>query len=208
MVNSNSLDEFKEVYYKYKKGKYTFGKYGTGEQIQKAFLDGKIFVLRGSDKISIICILIMLILVVSSTLYVGLDDEYIIIVLTSHVISSSIVGISVIFIHIILKRRFIVIGPSGVYYRKIIKTGYFQWRDVTIAEGTIHTTRGGGYMRPPMTTTQITIILPNEEKIRFESGPYGNKEFVRKVKRVMFLRLFQIYSKLAKDTIEARRTQY
>lgn len=54
-----------------------------------------------------------------------------------------------------------------------------------------------------MTTARVTIILPNKEEVRFDSGRYGNKEFVRKVKRVMFLRLFQVYSKLAKDTIEA-----
>ena len=194
MDNQNTLEELKKALKSYKKGKYTFGEYGTGDQIEKAFLNGKTFVLKGPNKIFLICIFVLIIPVVAIFFW-GIDEDYFITILISCSIAISIVEFFVIILCITVIRRFAVIGPSGVYYRRVIKKGYFQWKNVTLAKGSIHTTRGG-YRRPPVTTARVTIILPNKEEVLFDSGRYGNKEFVRKVKRVMFLRLFQIYSEL------------
>lgn len=194
MDNHNTLEELKEAYKNYKKGEYTFGKYGTGDQIEKAFLDGKIFVLKGNKKIFLICI-IVLIITVGAIFFWGIDEDYFIIILIASSIAISIVEFFIIILCITVIRWFAVIGPSGVYYRRVIKKGYFQWKNVTIAKGSIHTT-SGGFRTPSVTTARVTIILPNKEEVLFDSGRYGNKEFVRKVKRVMFLRLFQIYYEL------------
>ncbi|MFX0181181.1 MAG: hypothetical protein ACFE78_13425, partial [Candidatus Hodarchaeota archaeon] len=94
--------------------------------------------------------------------------------------------------------------PSGVYYRNVIKRGYFQWKSVTLIKAGIYTRRG--YRGLPVTTAQVTVIIPNKEKVHeivFDSGRYGYKEFVRNVRQEMFIHLFQIYHKLAKEKIEA-----
>lgn len=200
MDNHNTFEELKEVLKNYKKGEYNFGKYGTGDQIERAFLDGKIFVLKGSKKIFLLCIVVLIIAVIMF-FFVGVGKEYFILMLISFSIAILIAEFFIIIFCITFIRWFVVIGPSGVYYRNVIKKGFFQWKDVTLAEGSIHTTRGG-YRRPSVTTARVTIILPNKAEVLLDSGRYGNKEFVRKVKRLMFLRIFQIYSKLGKDAIE------
>ncbi|MFW9969584.1 MAG: hypothetical protein ACFFDF_05235 [Candidatus Odinarchaeota archaeon] len=50
-----------------------------------------------------------------------------------------------------------------------------------------------------MTFGLVEIILPNGRKICFESERYRKKEFLseRDIKRVIFIRLFQIYDELA-----------
>ncbi len=197
MDNQNTLEELKEALKSYKKGKYTFGKYATGDQIEKAFMDGKIFVLKGTKKIWLLCVFVP-ILTAIMYFFLDIDEEYRIMILISFSIAISIVEIFVIIICISVIRWFVVISPSGVYYRRVTKKGYFEWKNVTLAQGSIHTTRGG-YRRPPVTTARVIVILPNNKEVLFDSGRYGNKEFVRKVKRVMFLRLFQIYSKSGRD---------
>ena len=197
MDNQNTLEELKETLKSYKKGKYTFGKYATGDQIEKAFLDGKIFVLKGTKKIWLLCIIVPIIAAILF-LFVGPDEDYFIIMLISFSIASPFVEIFMIAICISVIRWFVVISPSGVYYRRVTRKGYFEWKNVTLAQGSIHTTRGG-FRRPSVTTARVIVILPNNKEVLFDSGRYGNKEFVRKVKRVMFLRLFQIYSKLGRN---------
>lgn len=197
MDNQTTLEELKEVLKNYKKGKYTFGKYATGDQIEKAFLDGKIFVLKGTKKIWLLCIFVPIIAAILF-FFVGPDEDYFIIMLISFSIAIPFVEIFVIIICISVIRWFVVISPSGVYYRRVTKKGYFEWKNVTLAKGSIHTTRGG-YRRPPVTTARVIVILPNNKEVLFDSGRYGNKEFVRKAKRIMFLRLFQIYSTLGSD---------
>ncbi|MFX0181179.1 MAG: hypothetical protein ACFE78_13415 [Candidatus Hodarchaeota archaeon] len=201
MDNHDTLEELKEAYKSYKKGEYTFGKYWTGDQIEKAFLDGKIFVLKGSIKIFLPIFLLMLIPVFVFFFFV-IDVEYFIIPIS---ISIPFAGFLVLIICVTIIRWFVVVGPSGVYYRNVIKRGYFQWKNVTLAKASIHTTEGDifpHYFKPSVTTARVIIKLPNKKKVRFDLERYGHKEFVRKVRRVMFIRLFQIYYKLAKDKIE------
>ena len=113
-------------------------------------------------------------------------------------ISIIVVEFFMIILCITIIRRFVIIGPLGVYYRRVIRKGFFEWKNVTLAHGSIHTTRGG-YRRPLVTIARVIVILPNNTEVILDSGGYGNKEFVRKVKREMFLRLFKIYSKLGRD---------
>jgi hypothetical protein len=51
-----------------------------------------------------------------------------------------------------------------------------------------------------MSLGQVEIILLEKRKRRFDSRCYRKKEFPfgREIKRVMFIRLFQIYSELGK----------
>jgi len=204
MDNQNTLEELKEVLKSYKKGKYTYGKYWTGDQIEKAFLEGKIFVLKGTKKIFYLFIIIPILYAIFIPVIQVISGAsyYMIILIITSIEIPIIVSLLLLPICISVIRWFVVISPSGVYYRRVTKKGYFQWKNVTLAKGSIHTTRGG-YRRPPVTTARVTIILPNNKEVLFDSGRYGNKEFVRKVKRVMFLRIFQIYSELGKDTFRA-----
>ncbi|MBA7671607.1 hypothetical protein ES703_79766 [subsurface metagenome] len=196
----NFLDELKEAYINYKKKTYKYDKYGTEEQIQNAFSNGKIFVFRGNKISRMVVSIIILILTVSwFTIFVfGFTIDfhqtfglglYIFLFFTFGILTF----LPCFFGILIIVRKFLVIGPTGVYYRKIIKTKFFQWSNVFVAEARIITTKGG-YKTPSITTAQITIILPSGEKVRFGSFDYRNKEFTRKGKRRMFLNLFLIYS--------------
>lgn len=194
------LDELKEAYINYKKKNYKYNKYGTEEQIQNAFSNGKIFVFRGNKISLMVTSIISLILTVSwFTIFVigftiNLHQTF---GLGLYIFLFFIFGIptflSCFFGILIIVRKFLVIGPTGVYYRKIIKSKFFQWSNVFVAEARIITTKGG-YKTPSITSAQIIIILPSGEKVRFGSFDYRNKEFTRKVKRQMFLNLFLIYS--------------
>jgi len=48
--HKDSIEELEKVYSSYKKGEYSFGKYETEFDLIQAFLEGKIFVLKGSNK--------------------------------------------------------------------------------------------------------------------------------------------------------------
>ncbi len=200
MVNNNTLEELKEVFKGYKKGKYTFGKYGTGEQIERAFMEGKIFVLKGAKSIFSLFIIIPIMYAILMPLIMQTfsGESYFMIMLFSIEIPI-VVSLLLFPICITHIRHFVVIGPSGFYYRNVIKKGCFHWKDVILAQASIHTTRGG-YRRPPVTLGRVEIILPDNEKARFDSGNYRKKEFPsgRAVKRVLFIRLFEIYSGLGK----------
>lgn len=94
------------------------------------------------------------------------------------------------------RRRFLAIGPSGVYYRKIMKTGYFRWGNVIAMKGKIITKIGLGPKTATVTVAKVMIRLSGEN-IYFESSNYSHKEFAKKIKLQMFLNLFQTYSELA-----------
>lgn len=198
MNNLNTLEELKEAYKDYKKGKYTFGNYGTGDQIERAFLDGKIFVLRASN--SVWCLLVVFLTPVPF-LFLSIGGASFSFLLNYWGIIFMITGIFIFLLIFELKRNFLVIGPSGVYYRRVIKTGYFQWSKVNLAKASIHT-RQARYDTSLVTSALVTIILPTGKKIEFSSIRYQSKEFVRKAKRAMFLRLFQIYSELGTNITE------
>ena len=205
MDNHNILEELKEAYKSYKKGEYTFGKYWTGDQIEKAFLDGKTFVLKGTKKIFLLPIL-MLIIAAIMFFYFKIYETYLSITFS---IIFAIFEFFFIIVCIIVIRRFVVISPSGVYYRRAIRKGFFEWKNVTLPKASFHTTElvrttEAGPYKIPVTTARVIIILPNKKKVRFDLERFGCKEFVRKVRRVMFIRLFQIYHKLAEDKIKEK----
>ncbi len=198
-MENNILEELEEAYKSYKKSEYTFGKYGTGEQIEKAYLEGKIFVLKASKKIFITFIALLVPFIFPFTI-----PEGFVIILISVLLADSIIGILLIILCITQIRPFIILGPSGFYYQKVVKKGFFLWKDVTLTQASIHTTKGGGigrYRRPSVTTGRVVIKIPNKHQLTFDSARYGSKEFVRKVKRMMFIRLFEIYYKLANKKI-------
>lgn len=207
MDNDNTLEELKEVFKGYNKGKYTFGKYGTGEQIERAFVEGKIFVLKGGKIILSLFIMIPILYAIFLPMLIQTltGESYLEIMLIITSIIIPVIGSLILLpICIPIIRNFVVIGPSGFYYRKVFKKGCFHWKDVTLAQASIHTTRAG-YRRPSVTLGRVEIIFPGVErlekrKLRFDSGVYRKKEFPsgRAVKRVMFIRLFKIYYELGK----------
>ncbi|MHA1988176.1 MAG: hypothetical protein ACW98D_16195 [Promethearchaeota archaeon] len=185
MENNNSLDELKKAYNNYKEKNYTFGHYETEEQIENEFSNGKIFVFAGGYTLFKMCIFF---LVIATFMVFIIGLEYFIIVFSTF----AIIGFCPIVIGFLSLRMFLVIGPSGVYYRRINKTGFFQWSEVTLVKGTIG--RVTPPLRPPpVTTAQVTIILSKGEKVRFTSMNYRNKEFPRNIKRKMFIFLFRFY---------------
>jgi len=183
----DSIEEFEKVYNSYKNGEYAFGKYETEFDLVQAFLEGKIFVLKGSNigiYISIIMAVIFLFIIIFFSLFV--DTRFFFTLVISIVVS--ITEIPFIVFAIIIKRRFVVIGPYGLYYRRYSKKDFFLWKDVDPK------------MRLKYSTlvVDITIITPNNKKIRFLHGQYKKKEFPSLVKEEMFYRLFQIYFQFGK----------
>ena len=105
------------------------------------------------------------------------------------------IEIPLIVLGIVIKRRFVVIGPSGVYCRRYSKKDFFLWKDVNpiIETKTAHLRYGMSF---PITV--ITIITRNNKRLRFGHGQYKKKEFPFPFKEVMFVLLFKIYSELGK----------
>jgi len=202
MVTNNGIEELVEVFKGYNKGKYTFGKYGTGEQIERAFMEGKVFVLKGAKSIFSLFIAIPILYAILMPMIINImsGESYFMVMLIILSIEIPVI-ISLIFLPICIShiRHFVVIGPMGFYYRKVTKKGCFHWKDVFLTQASIHTTRGG-YRSPPVTLGRVEFRLPDNEKVRFDSGRYRKKEFPsgRDVKRVLFIRLFEIYYKLGK----------
>ena len=190
-------EEFKQMYNSYKKGEYTFCKYETEFDLEQAFLEGKIFVLKGSNVIIYICLLFAVIFLFFIIFFLFISDISASGVPMPLVLSIvlSIIEIPLIVFAIIIKRRFVVIGPSGVYYRRYSKKDFFLLKDVDpeIENKPVP-------LRYGMTAyvTVITIITPNSKKIRFLHGQYKTKEFPSLVKEKMFYRLFQIYFEFGK----------
>jgi len=186
------LKELKEEFHKYKNKKYRFGSYGTSEQIRNEFSKGKAFVLKGGLR--------------------GLEWGYIIFFCISGLVACLTVasfyeigfGIFLFFFcalfglpFLIKLRNFIVIGPWGVYYRKISSSGYFPWNFVATIEGLKKRIIMGG--SDIATSTVVVVNLSSGAKIKFESRTYLNKEFPKKIEREMFFKLFYIYFQLGQN---------
>jgi len=191
--HKDSIEELEKVYDSYNKGEYTFGKFETEYDLIQAFQEGKIFVLKGSNNgiyIFAIFAAIFLFIIIFS-IFVGLIDFSI--VFLSIVLPF--IEIPLIIFAITIKRCFVVIGPSGVYHRRYSKKNFFLWKNVNpiIETKTVR-------LRYGMTKdlTVITIITPNNKKVRFVHGQYKKKEFPSLVKEEMFYRLFQIYYEFGK----------
>ena len=192
MRGKEEEEELEKIYNSYKKGEYTFGKYESEYDLVQAFLEGKIFVLKGSNIVIYIC-LICVVIFFSSLFFLSFFIGF---TVFAHVpIPLSIIGIPFFVFAIIIKRRFIVIGPSGVYYRRYSEKDFFLWKDVNpiIETKTAHLRYGMSF---PITV--ITIITRNNKRLRFGHGQYKKKEFPFPFKEVMFVLLFKIYSELGK----------
>ena len=185
MDHKDAFEELIRIYNSYKKGEYTFGKYETEFDLEQAFFEGKIFVLKGSNigiYLSILFGVIFLFFIIFFPFIFDISASSV-----AMPLSISIVEIPLIVFGIIIKRRFVVIGPYGLYYRRYSKKDFFLWKDVDPK------------MRLKYSTlvVDITIITPNNKKIRFLHGQYKKKEFPF-LKEEMFIRLFQTYSELGK----------
>jgi len=191
--HKGALEELNKSYNSYKKGEYTFGKYETEFDLVQAFFEGKTFVLKGSNVVIYLCLLFAVIFLFFIIFFYFIAGISIYVIVFSIALFS--IEIPLIVLSVIIKRRFIVIGPSGVYYRRYSKKDFFLWMDVNpIIENKIAHLRYG--MSVPITF--ITIITPNNKKLHFGQGQYKKKEFPFLVKEEMFVRLFQIYSELGK----------
>jgi len=186
-------EELEKIYNSYKKGEYTFGKYETEFDLEQAFFEGKTFVLKGSNNGIYLCLLFAVIFLFFIIFFSFIADMSIYVIVFSIALFS--IEIPLIILGIIIKRRFVVIGPSGVYCRRYSKKDFFLWKDVNpiIETKTAHLRYG---MSVPITV--ITIITPNNKKLRFGQGQYKKKEFPFPFKEEMFVLLFQIYSELGK----------
>ncbi len=192
--HKDSIEELERVYNSYKNGEYAFGKYETKFDLVQAFLEGKIFVLKGSNIGIYICIImsvIFLFIIIFFSLFVDIRPSPTLVIS----IVLSITEIPLIVFAIIIKRRFVVIGPYGLYYRRYSKKDFFLWKDVDPKKE-----KKPVRLKYGMTAyvTVITIITPNSKKIRFLHGQYKKKEFPSLVKEKMFYRLFQIYFEFGK----------
>jgi len=195
MENSedNWREELKEALYNYKKKNYEFGKYSIRQQIQDEFLRGKIFVLKGGLEIGVLIFLIIWLIVplgiISVLNFIYETFNWIELVFLFFIIFIMWFSISSFYFTNLIE--FLVIGPSGVYYRKIIRKGFFSWENVSKIEGN---TSGPIYPIIKKFAT-LKVYLFSGEKIKFQSNHYQHREFSNKVYWEMFLNLFYIYSK-------------
>ncbi|MBA7531766.1 hypothetical protein ES705_23987 [subsurface metagenome] len=188
-MSLENLDEYILEFQNYKEGNYKFGNYWTKEQILDEFSKGKIFVLKGGLRIGDWTFTILM-------FAIGL--------ITGTILSFFYIGLGVFMfcfwlffgsISFIKLRHLLVIGPLGVFYRKIFNSGVFSWNNVLKIEGRIVTY----FFRLPLTTAEVKVILMTRKKKRFASHLYLNKEFSKKVHREMFINLFYIYYKLGQN---------
>jgi len=180
-----NLDRYFLEYQKYKEGSYQFGNYSTKEQIHEEFLKGKIFVLKGGLRVVdwISMILLLTIVIVSILILFYYHDPSSVLFIPFPIFLLPVGSIM-----LLTPRIFLVIGPLGVYYRKILSSGAFSWNEVIDIK---HFTQR--YKRINLGVA-VKIYFSDGRKIKFLSGAYLNKEFRRKVKKEMFLNLFYIYS--------------
>ena len=197
IVRGKEEEELEKIYNSYKKGEYTFGKYETEFDLEQAFFEGKTFVLKGSNNGIYLCILFAVIFLFGIILFLFIGGISAFGVFMSLGLSIALFSIEIplIVLGIVIKRRFVVIGPSGVYCRRYSKKDFFLWKDVNpiIETKTAHLRYG---MSVPITV--ITIITRNNKRLRFGHGQYKKKEFPFPFKEVMFVLLFKIYSELGK----------
>ncbi|MHA1913589.1 MAG: hypothetical protein ACW986_13790 [Promethearchaeota archaeon] len=210
MLSTNYLEELKEVYKDYKRGNYTFEKYDTGIQVEKAYSNGKIFVLKGGSILVWITSISILILSIAWGITIVMGS-----VLLAQGELSAVPAPFLIFVFIFIGivlfvptlffflcfRWFLVISPSGVYYRKNFKTINFQWKDVIDLEGKIKTVKTRGIPNIEIITGQVIIFLTSNKRIGFSSIAFRNKEFLRVEQKILFVRLFQIYSRIGIPSI-------
>jgi len=192
-----NLDDYILEFQNYKEGNYKFGKYWTNEQIQNEFLKGKIFVLKGGLRFDGWFVIIFSWIVLLASLGLSIASFIWNEILFQISLALFIAGItssllcSILFIKL---RRFLVIGPLGVYYQKIINKGFFLWNKVVKIEGKIVTPE-------LLTTAEVKVYLLNRRKKKFYSESYLNKEFSKKNEFKMFINLFYIYFKLGQNKI-------
>ncbi len=192
MVNSNSLEDLREEYHKYKEKKYKYGKYGTAEQIQNEFLKGKIFILKGGLK--------SFDWIFTFILFIGLFIPGIFLWIYNIWYGISIICLWSFFQSFLCAKlgHLLIISPSGLYYRKLLSSGVFSWNQVTNVKDEI--------LIDPL-VGKVTISVSLEREIKFRSDYYLNKEFQKKVEIEMFLTLFYIYSHRGEKRI-SRSTVY
>lgn len=187
MLQPDYVEELKQEYLNYKRKNYQFGKYNTEMEIQNAFLERKIFVLKGGWRTTTWVLSIVF----------GLLGLYLLIFFLIMIIELFWLGIltaSIFFFFelglILIKRIFLVISPLGVYWRKIIRKGFFSWNDVKhVRKEAIRAKYGHIYI--------ATVYLTGEKKIKFAPRPYLIKEFPKELFELqMFFNLFKIYFKM------------
>ena len=93
-------------------------------------------------------------------------------------------------------RKFLVVGPSGVYYRKILGKGFFLWNNVYEIEARTILS----FSSLSIEFAKVMIHLIDGKTKKFQSNFYKNKEFSKKVYSEMFLNLFHIYFNLGKES--------
>lgn len=201
-----NLNEYFLEYQNYKEGNYKFGNYRTREHIFDDFYNGKIFVIKGGLRnydLLLLLVLPMTNLLFSLSFFLAgfiVND-----VLFWGSLIFFLLGVLMFIFNSILflkYRRFLVIGPKGVYYRKTKETGFFSWDDVLKIEESIRTHRKYPIMFP-LTTAKVEIYLKTQRKKIFSSHLYVYKEFSQKFHQELFISLFQIYCKLGQN----RRTE-
>jgi hypothetical protein len=190
-MSLGNLNEYYLEYQKYKEGKYQFGNYSTKEQIVDEFYKNKRFVLKGGLGVGMWILTILMFVISSISLYaLFLPDPELGIFIIPFIFTFP-TGL----ISLLSHRKFLVIGPLGVSYRKILSSGIFSWNDVNNI--THFTQKFKGFT----TGVVVKISISYGRKIRFGSSLYLNKEFRRKFKKELFLALFYIYSQLGKKKI-------
>lgn len=186
-LHKDTLEELKKIFSRYRNGEYTFGKYETEHDLKRAFFEGKVFVLKGSNIGLFPCLMF------ASAIFFGFYLLFSLKSISGLVIIAvfSFFGIFTIFFSISIKKQFIVIGPYGVYYRRYFKKKFFLWLDsyLTISHYLQYGIKMG---------SSITLVTHNNKKLRLHPVQYKIKEFPKPVKELMFLRLFQIYHELEK----------
>lgn len=186
-----NVNEYLQAYEQFQEGKYEFETIKSGEDIEKAYENGKkiVFTRRKSGEkafiwIGILFILIGLIIsIVFFTLEIGIEFKLIVISIVMSILG--IIGIISFFPSYIklkrLHRSFFVLGHEGIVYRRIwggIRS--YSWKELDLKIYTVKTTMSTMVVLktefPP--TVEIHIILPNKAIIIFDPEKFHLSEII------------------------------
>jgi hypothetical protein len=192
------IEVLKDEYQNYKQKKYNFGRYGTKDQIRNEFLNGKTFVLKGGlrsgdwGSLILFCTFGLFMFIIITLMSFFRPGDFLFFLglgffwLFFWLFFASIL--------LLKMRNLIVVGTSGVYYRKILNKGFFLWDEISYIEGKT--------IKDPIIYKISTIVIiykSSGKKIKFRSRPYLLKEIPKHVEHEIFPILFKIYFELGRN---------
>ena len=190
------MEQLKNALQKYKQGDYNSETYQSDNELKDACEKGKIFVVKGGLRavdwsIAIVMWILGIVILIFAVPLLGLGISVLAIII---MVCGSL---------ILLKfRNLLVLGPQGVMYRKVVGSiNSFQWSEVKNLSAMEQTTaKARRIMRlthdtniPYMSILNVYCEMKTGDSKRFPLQAYIIKEFPKKIRKELYIKLFQNY---------------